>query len=223
MKIQLIGFLILSGCATAPTHAKASASGSPFIACPQDPTRQKARSDELQQIADEDQKDRVEPVDWERVSPRDEARRKRVGEIFGEGCFKDAKDFAAAAIVFQHGVVPEHYFQTFLWAKKAVELGDDSQRWLMAAGLDRYLTKSGNKQLFATQASKVNITDECWCLEEVESTFPEKLRVAYAKKTLKQAMDWVDSLNQNSPICRPTPICQKNLKPSQRGTVPGFW
>jgi hypothetical protein len=32
----------------------------------------------------------------------DVLRRKRVGEIFGEGCFSKAQDFAAAALVYQH-------------------------------------------------------------------------------------------------------------------------
>ena len=53
-------------------------------------------------------------------------RRKRVGEIFGEGCFKTAKDYSAASLIFQHGDTPDHYYQA-LWANRAVELGDISQ------------------------------------------------------------------------------------------------
>lgn len=199
-----------------------------FISCPNDPLRQTLRSNELQAIVSEDQKDRMQPVDlekidWAKVLPRDESRRKRIGEIFGEGCFKEAKDYAAAALVYQHGVIPDHYFQTFLWAKKAVELGDPSQKWLMAAGIDRYLVNTGHKQLFATQAAKIDMNDECYCLEEVEKSFPEKIMVSYTKKTLKDALEWVDSLNHSLANCKPTPVCKKNLKSSPAGTVPGFW
>lgn len=194
-----------------------------FIPCPQDSARQKIRSDELQTIVNADQADRISSIDWSIVSSRDEVRRKRIGEIFGEGCFKNAQDYAAAALVYQHGVLPDHYFQTFLWAKKSVELGDLSEKSLMAVGLDRYLVSSGYKQMFATQASKIHSDDKCWCLEEVEQTFPEKVRMDYTKRSLNDALKWVDELNNNTPNCKPTPICKKHLKPSPAGTVPGFW
>lgn len=161
-------------------------------------------------------------VDWKLVQPRDEARRKRVGEIFGEGCFKTSEDFAAAALVYQHGNIPDHFFQTFIWAKRAVELGDPKQKWLMAAGIDRYLVKSGHKQLFATQASKEN-AKPCWCLEEVESTFSEKLRIEYGKKSLREMLAWVQSLNLDNKDCKSTDFCEKGFKDSPKGSIPGFW
>ncbi|MBN8542513.1 MAG: hypothetical protein J0L82_19135 [Deltaproteobacteria bacterium] len=161
-------------------------------------------------------------VDWKLVQPRDEARRKRVGEIFGEGCFKTSEDFAAAALVYQHGTIPDHFFQTFIWAKRAVELGDPKQKWLMAAGIDRYLVKSGRKQLFATQASKENARP-CWCLEEVESTFPEKLRIEYGKKSLREMLAWVQSLNLGNTACKSIDFCEKGFKDSPKGSIPGFW
>lgn len=218
-------FLFSVGCATSSTSvalAQASASGTMLVTCAEDPLKQKARSEELQKIVNEDQKDRVGNVDWSKVVARDEARRQRVGAIFGEGCIKSAQDFAAAALVFQHGVVPEHYFQTFLWAKRAVELGDVSQKSLMAKGIDRYLVNTNRRQLFATQASKVN-ADKCWCLEEVEKTFPEKLRLEYEKMSLEQALKGVDMLNQAEPSCRPAKFCKKGFKESPAGTIPGFW
>lgn len=211
--------LLISGCVSAPSNAQ---TGTTFIPCDQDPTRQKLRSKELQDIVDEDQKDRTPPVDWSKLQPRDEVHRKRVGEIFGEGCFKTAEDYAAAALVYQHGNIPDHFFQTFLWAKRAVELGDPKQKWLMAAGIDRYLTKSGYKQLFATQASK-DYPNPCFCMEEIESTFPEKLRIEYGKKSVKEALTWVDSLNEGNPACKPVKYCQKGFKNSPAGSVPGFW
>lgn len=210
--------LIFTGCASVP-QAQADSS---FKQCPDDPERQALRSQELQRLVKEDQDDRIPPVDWQRVLPRDEARRKSVGEIFGEGCFKTAEDYAAAALVYQHGNVPDHFFQTFLWAKRAVELGDSSQKRLMAMGMDRYLVNIGHKQLFATQASKP-ATQACWCLEELEKSFPEKRRVELAQKSLIEALQWVDSLNKDQSTCGPAKFCAKGFKDSPRGTVPGFW
>lgn len=218
MKSMLLSVLFLTGCTSIP-QAQASSS---FKHCQDDSERQALRSQELQKLVKEDQDDRNEPIDWERVLPRDEARRKRIGEIFGEGCFKTAEDYAAAALVYQHGNVPDHFFQTFLWAKRAVELGDSSQKRLMAMGIDRYLLNIGHKQLFATQASKPAMND-CWCLVELEKSFPEKRRVEAAQKSLSEALQWVDSLNEAQPSCKPARFCTKHLKDSPKGTVPGFW
>lgn len=217
MKSLIMSLLFLTGCTTIPARADST-----FKQCPDDPERQALRSQELQTLVKADQDDRIDPIDWVRVLPRDEARRKRIGEIFGEGCFKTAEDYAAAALVYQHGNIPDHFFQTFLWAKKAVELGDSSQKRLMAMGVDRYLVNIGHKQLFATQASKPTMND-CWCLEEVEKSFPEKTRVELAQKSLAEMFQWVDSLNKDQSSCKPAKFCAKQLKDSPRGTVPGFW
>jgi len=200
-----------------------------FQTCYQDQARQHLRSEEIQSIVAADQADRQ---DFERLRTdqayvqellkRDLARRKRIGEIFGEGCMKEARDFAAAALVYQHGDVPEHYFQTFLWAKRAVDLGDDSQKRLMALGIDRYLVNIGHKQLFASQAS-IPPGDKCWCLEQVEESFPEQRRKEIAGMTLKEALEWVNSLNSNIPECQGPKQCVKPLAPSPLGTVPGYW
>ncbi|HWU41977.1 MAG TPA: hypothetical protein VN132_01025 [Bdellovibrio sp.] len=142
--------------------------------CELDTEKQKLRSEELQKIAQEDQADREKPfdqIDWNKVVPRDEARRERVGQIFGEGCFKTAQDYAAAALVYQHGTIPDHAFQTFIWAKRAVELGDNTSKWLMAAGIDRYLVRSGYKQLFATQGVRP-IGAKCCALIVSKKAFP---------------------------------------------------
>src|SRR3989344_5021614 len=80
---NLLLTLILGGCATVSrSNAETGSNHSVFVPCPQDQARQKIRSEELQMIVNEDQKDRTPPIDWSKVSPRDEARRKRIGEIF---------------------------------------------------------------------------------------------------------------------------------------------
>ncbi len=193
-----------------------------FSACHSDLQRQTARSLELQKLVKEDQADRVPPINWNNVQFRDEYRRKRVGEIFGEGCFKSSEDYSAAALIYQHGNVPDHFFQTFVWAKKAVELGDVSKKRLMAMGIDRYLINIGHKQLFATQASQSKM-EACWCLEELVVSFPEKQRSEVSGQSMNEVWQWVESLNANQTNCNLVKFCSKNLKNSPSGTVPGFW
>ena len=59
--------------------------------------------------------------------------------------FKLAHDYSAAALVNQHGDVPDHFFQTFIWSKRAVELGDLTQKHTTALGLNRHLVNIGPK------------------------------------------------------------------------------
>jgi hypothetical protein len=193
----------------------------PYVTCDQDQVRQKARSKELQDIYKADQDDRkVVPLSAAEQF-RDRSRRERVGQIFGEGCINSSADYAAAAMVYQHGDRPDHFFQTFLWAKRAVELGDTSKKRLMALGLDRYLTNTNHKQLFASQANRL-LSDPCWCLEPVEKTFPEPLRKEYMGNTLAEQFAWVDSLNKGA-SCPPAKECNHDFKPSPKATIPGFW
>ncbi len=231
MKIIFIPFLLLIGGCASVQRANAA---NPFIACSQDKIRLAASSEELQNLVNADQEDRKGPFDsinWTVVLPRDEVRRKRVGEVFGEGCFSTSADYAAAALVYQHGNVPDHFFQTFLWAKKAVELGDPRQvkemqelKKLMAEGLDRYLMNSNHKQLFGTQASRPSMNPkDCWCLEEIEPSFPDKKRAEYLNRDIKEIMNWLNTMNSQNPKCKAKPYCEKGFKPSPVGTIPGFW
>lgn len=217
--LSIILVFFMSSCATAQTGN--------YISCSQDPQRLEARSKELAQIVKADQDDRKDfhlktPEEWQEMVKHDVVRRKRVGEIFGEGCFSKAEDFSAAALVYQHGDVPEHFFQTFIWAKRAVELGDLTQQRMMALGIDRYLVNIGKKQLFGSQATKDGSDAEaCWCLQQVEESFPDQIRKSQAGKNLKEALEWVQELNAGKSC--PTQQCTKELKPSPKGTVPGFW
>lgn len=195
------------------------------VSCLGNPELQKQKSQRLQEIADADQADRTGPyesIDWNVVTPRDIQRRMEVGAIFGQGCFTSAADFANAAIVYQHGDTADHAFQAFVFANRAVELGDSKQKWLLGSALDRYLTRIGKKQLFATQFSKP-FDEKCWCMEPVEESFSEDKRIFYVGKSLEQSLTYLLQLNQNSPECSQAKFCKGHKKSSPQGTVPGFW
>jgi len=192
-----------------------------YVICTNDPEKYENRSSELQAIVNADQADRKDGILNPGVAFRDRERRQRVAQIFGEGCFKSAKDYANAALVFQHGDQSEHYLQTFLWSMKSVELGDVSQKSMMALSIDRYLVSKGHKQLFASQAFKTS-ESPCWCLQKVEETFPADLRKKYLNRTLEDQLRWIDEMNAGE-TCHSPGFCTKDLNPSPKGTVPGFW
>jgi hypothetical protein len=216
--------LTLSGCAHPGVTTQ-------METCELNPSLQNEKSAELLKIAQEDQADRsgpVDSIDWNKVNPRDILRRVRVAEIFAKGCFKNASDYASAALVFQHGNTADHYYQAFLWANEAVKQGDESQRSLTAAALDRYLVKIGQKQLFGTQFSKgpAELSKGAagrWCIQLTEPSFPESRRIEYIKLSLKEYIPRVLKGIGSTQSPHETKDCDLPLKASPKGTVPGFW
>lgn len=192
--------------------------------CEFDAAKQKEKSKELLQLVKDDQSDRDQPydsIDWHLVSANDLSRRKKVAEIFAEGCFKVASDYASSAMIFQHSNTADHFYQAFVWANRAVGLGDKTQLWLTAASLDRYLVEIKHKQLFGTQFSK-NEHDQ-WCIQQVEPSFPEGRRLEFLKKSLKDNISHVLrglGVTTNSDAIKD---CRPSLQPTPKGTVPGFW
>lgn len=194
---------------------------------------QKARSQELKQLFDADQSDR-DPLEgrsamkgdpqeiWNRVSQNDLQRRKRVAEIFGEGCITTADDYYHAAMVFQHGLIPDHFFQAYFWSSRATRLGSKDAKWLSGASLDRYLMNLGYKQIYATQAKTANPVDpaSCWCLWPVEETATEDLRKEFGVKTVEEQMRWLNTINKDKKDCKPS-FCPTDAKPVSRNSLPG--
>jgi hypothetical protein len=109
---------------------------------------------ELKQIYEADQKDReatVDKMDWSKVGPRDEARRRRVRELMEQDKLQTGKDYERAAMVFQHGDIPDDFLLAHVLAVTAIGKGNPGARWLAAATLDRYLQRIGQPQIFGTQ------------------------------------------------------------------------
>lgn len=154
------------------------------------------------------------------MAVNDLKRRKRVGEILAEGCFKNASDYFAAAMIYQHGNAPDHFFQAFIWAQKAVALGDSAAKDLVALTIDRYLIKSGHKQIFGNQLEKVE-NRTCLCMDPVEESFPDSKRSEYLGRGLADQIAYLKEKTGNN-LCTPL-SCAVDLKPSPPGTVIGFW
>ena len=224
-----IAILLEAGCSNAQIKlARTQASvteESRFRSCPDDPQKQTVRSNELQEIVAADQADRQIPgdqIDWNRVSAADEARAKRVAEIFAEGCFKTSKDYTAAALVFQHGVVPDHYYQAYLWSKKALDLGDQTQKMMVANAIDRYLMSLGYKQIFGAQSYR-NGPHGCHCLGPTESKFPDKTRIRVCGRSLKDRIRSLRDENKSDSSCADVLYCDTDLKVPPKGLFPGIW
>lgn len=156
------------------------------------------------------------------MAEHDLERRKRVGEILGEGCFKSADDYAAAFTVYQHGNTSDQYLQAFLWSKQALAMGKSHMKGDVAMAVDRYLVSIGHKELFGTQASQTTLGG-CWCIQPIEDSFPENIRSEYrgGPNADYTGLAYLKILNKGTSC--PAEYCPTNLLPSPRGIVPGFW
>jgi hypothetical protein len=222
--------LVACACVAAAscTPRPAAPAGTPSTASAAGPTDAPARcqtaSAEVAGLVTADQAARTNPpadVDWPRIRAADLVRRTRVSELFGAGCLSSAEDYGSAALIFQHGAVSDDYKQAFDFASRAVLLGDGSKRDLMALAVDRYLVSTKHKQLFASQFTRRG-DDPCWCLHQVEPSFPDAQRVAYVGKTLEEERHRARTMNASTSGCTRTE-CDEGLLPTPQGSVPGVW
>lgn len=218
-------YVLLAAIACIASHPVLASPMSDFFksSCVFNPDVQRDRSKELEALAKADQSDRKNPLTSEaallKMTINDLSRRKRVGEIFGEGCFKTASDYMSGAIIYQHGNIPEHNYQAFIWARKAVELGDNAGKHFSALAIDRYLVATGRKQLFGSQFLMKGLT-ACPCMEPVEMSFPDAKRKLYSGQTLDESYQhMVKEIGKQCPKVE----CDTPLKPTPRGSVEGFW
>jgi hypothetical protein len=107
-------------------------------------------ADQLKALKEADRNDRTGGA-FDDLAARDKARRRMVAQIASDGCLKTAEDYVAAALVYQHGQLPDHYLHAATYAAEAARLGHPQGRGLQRAAVDRYLMSLGRAQVFATQ------------------------------------------------------------------------
>jgi len=145
---------------------------------------------ELARIYQEDQSDRTmapgHEIDWNVVSPRDEAREIRVKELLSRGSLKSGADYFHAAMVLQHAVTPDDYLLAHDLCVIAISKGEQQAKWLAAASLDRFLVSVGHQQRYGTQYGSTRI-HQPMRLAPVDPTVPDSIRIELNVPTLDEA------------------------------------
>ena len=145
---------------------------------------------EMEAIFKEDQRVRlVVPIDWDAVNRTDPKRREQTKRLLARGELHTGKDFEEAAFLFQHGDTANDYLLAHTLAMVAVSKGDATAIWIAAATLDRYLEKTGQKQVFGTQYSgdaQNQWTQEPYDRELVSDALREQLGVPSQASQLLQ-------------------------------------
>ncbi len=183
-----------------------------------------AASDRLLELRDADQASRVS---GELDPEEDTLRRIEVAKIYAEGCLQRAEDFRHASLVFQHGNSPEHYYQAWLFASRAVSLGDQQAIWLVPRAIDRYFLNTGYKQLFGTNLVTPYLwdsqsEDKYLCLWPVEETLSDEVRAQFGVQPLFELRaQYADA--GNAALNPETSECPVDAATPPKGMFPGIW
>jgi hypothetical protein len=161
-----------------------------------------AQSARLEALADADQADR-EGVFKPGVDKRDLERRTEVGRLFASGCLQSLRDHANAALIYQHGDIPAHYYQAFVWSKRAMEMGGDERAlWLLPRTIDRFLLTSGYRQFFGTNAtraeSRTGRTE--FCIIPVSERITDDQRANFGMESLDATFARLAQFNDSGEI-----------------------
>jgi len=162
----------------------------------EEPTMVPKDNEELKQLHKEDQADRkTDEIDWDVVGKRDKARKARVFEMLDADLVKTGKDYYHAAMIFQHGGDTIASTMAVKMMKKAIELDPTTNKWLLAAAIDRDLMFREKPQIYGTQYTKDD--NDKWILYDIDTTkVTEAERMEHKVPNLAQQQERVKMMNK---------------------------
>jgi hypothetical protein len=153
---------------------------------------------ELARLFLDDQSDRQtnpgKSIDWKMVGPRDKARQARVKELYKSDQLLTGDDFYHAAMVLQHGEVPEDFLLCHELCVVAIIKGNKDARWLAAASEDRFLMNINRPQRFGTQFRSMG--DAPMTLYQTDGGVTDALRQPFGVPTLAKAKEREAQMNE---------------------------
>lgn len=151
---------------------------------------------ELINIYKADQNERrTDQINWKSLHENDSVRRIRVQELLDSGKVKTGKDFARAAMIFQHARDDStSYVKAVKLMGRAIEKDTTINKWLYAAATDRYLLSIGKPQIYGTQYYKEEGSP--WVQENYDSLkISDEERKKYGVRTLIQQKEELKKMN----------------------------
>jgi hypothetical protein len=146
-----------------------------------------------------DQAERAGDIpDVAKVLRHDEERRHIVHLAIEHRTLTCADDYYHAAMVMQHGTVPDDFALARDLAKRAMELDPKHRQaaWLYAAATDRYLWRIGKPQIYGTQYKKV---EGRWTLEPFDrNAVTDDERMLHDVRPLAERLRFIEELNAKS-------------------------
>lgn len=118
---------------------------------------------------------------------RDRERKEKAMELIETGGLISGLDYHHASLILQHGETTEDYKLAHELAEKAVNLGDETAKWLYAATFDRWLLSSGKSQRYGTQF-KQNKSGEWELALPIDPSITDEERIKYNVPPLSKAL-----------------------------------
>ncbi len=156
-----------------------------------------ADHEELKTLYEEDQSDRMSgDIDWSIISKKDSSREARVYELLDSNLVLTANDHYHAAMIFQHGNDTIASGMAVKMMRKAVDLDSTTNKWLLAAAIDRDMMRRNEPQIYGTQYTKHG-QDEPWVLYDIDTTqVTDRERKAFGVETLAEQQEKVKLMNK---------------------------
>ncbi len=129
-----------------------------------------------------DDKDEIE-----KLRQRDKERKQKAKELIDNGSLVSGLDYHHASLILQHGETTEDYKLAHELAEKAVELGDETAKWLFAATFDRWLLSENKPQKYGTQF-KQDKNGEWEIAQPIDPSVTDDERVKYNVPPLSEAL-----------------------------------
>lgn len=142
---------------------------------------------QLKQIYAADIADRNNKIPSEQLNANDKKRLDLVKKILTNSEGLSAQDYHHAALIFHHGEKLEDCKRAHELAIRAVDLGDESARYLAAASLDRSLLMEGQAQKYGTQF-KLNDKGEWQLVTPIDPSITDEERTEWNMPPLKAAL-----------------------------------
>jgi hypothetical protein len=152
----------------------------------------KTKTTQIEDLYTEDIKNRNH-INWddknevERLRQKDKERKQKAKKLIESGNLVSGLDYHHASLIFQHGETTEDYKLAHELAEKAVNLGDETAKWLYAATFDRWLLSSGKPQRYGTQF-KQNEKEEWELALPIDSSITDEERAKYNVPPLSEAL-----------------------------------
>lgn len=171
-----------------------------FASCKKDIVKEKnivKDNIQLKEIYKQDQNERKsDNIDFGDLYVKDSLRRIRVQQLLDEGKVITGKDYARAAMVYQHGKDSTDFGKAVKFMKIAIEKDSTISKWLYAAATDRYLLSIGKPQIYGTQYGKIG--DGPWKLDPIDTTkITDAERIKLGVRTLDQQREQVKLMNKD--------------------------
>lgn len=132
------------------------------------------------------------------LSLRDYERRQELDRLAAAGHIQSAGDYYCAALLLQHGTLPEEFRRAHDFAAEAMRRGSLPARWLFAATLDRWLVATGRPQQYGTQY--VRIGTHGYAIYTVDPAVTDAERAQYDVPPLSEQLRSLTEKNGGWPV-----------------------